>query len=400
VDNLVQPVARPRVALLGGPPDLGDIARRRPATKTEATLSDGRHIVFYDETARLGGRTVEDERSLPPPPSGSDLRFDPVRAEWVIVAGHRQDRSYRPKTQDCPLCPSRPGWPTEVPAQDYDVVVFENRFPALSGAGCAPASIVPANAEQLTDGLHMAPGVGRCEVVCFTSEHRGSFAQLPESRIRTMVDVWTDRSVAMSQLPEVEQVFCFENRGAEIGVTLEHPHGQIYGYPFVTPRTARMIANAQAHRERRGTNLFEDILAWELEDGRRIVLEGRSWVAFVPFAARWPYEVHLFPLRRVPDLAALDDEAKDEFPTLCARLLQGFDRLFDGPAPYIAAWHQAPVRRGRRDFALHLELFTIRRAADRLKYLAGSESAMGAFANDVVPEIAAERLRASMGGPG
>jgi UDPglucose--hexose-1-phosphate uridylyltransferase len=176
-------------------------------------------------------------------------------------------------------------------------------------------------------------------------------------------------------------------------VTLSHPHGQIYAYPYITPHTDRMLAFCASYRRESGRNLFDDVLAAERADCRRVVLQGSHWTAFVPYAAHWPYEVHLYPHRRVPRLTALAAAARAEFCELYLDLLRRFDRLFDGPAPYISAWHQAPVRRGGDDFALHLELFTIRRAPGKLKYLAGSESGMGAFANDLTPEAAAARLR-------
>ena len=201
------------------------------------------------------------------------------------------------------------------------------------------------------------------------------------------------RSAELGGLAEVEQVYCFENRGAEIGVTLSHPHGQIYAYPYITPRTSQMLRCAADHRRETGRNLFDDLLAAERAGAARIVAQSAHWAAFVPFAAHWPYEVHLYPLRRVPDLPALTQAERDDFCALYLDLLGRFDRLFGTPAPYIAAWHQAPVRAGREDFALHLELFTIRRAPGKLKYLAGSESGMGAFANDISPEAAAQHLR-------
>lgn len=262
---------------------------------------------------------------------------------------------------------------SEIPDTDYEVVVFENRFPSLAG------------------------GAGRCEVVCFTSDHDASFADLTEARARLVLDAWIDRTRELSQLPGVVQVFPFENRGKEIGVTLGHPHGQIYGYPFVTPRTSLMLRSLAEHRERTGRNLFDDVLADETADGRRIVLAGEHWTAFVPHAAHWPYEVHLFPRRRVPDLLALDEEARAEFPRVYLELLRRFDRIFgpgQPPTPYISGWHQAPFDEpARREFGLHLELFTIRRTSGKLKFLAGSESGMGAFINDVPPEAAALRLR-------
>ncbi|WP_030262116.1 galactose-1-phosphate uridylyltransferase [Streptomyces violens] len=341
--------------------------------KTSTRLADGRELIYYDSRDDVV-RDAVDERPLPQVTTASEIRHDRLLGDSVAVASHRQGRTYHPPADECPLCPSREGRHSEIPAADYDVAVFENRFPSLAG------------------------GTGRCEVVCFTSDHHASFADLTEEQAALVLEAWTDRTAELSQLPDVEQVFCFENRGAEIGVTLGHPHGQIYAYPFVTPRTERMLASATAHAERTGgRNLFDDVVADELADGSRVVLEGEHWVAFVPYAAHWPYEVHLYPRRRVPDLLALDEGARTEFPQLYLEVLRRFDRIFgegEPPTPYIAAWHQAPVRAPHRDgFALHLELFTIRRTPGKLKFLAGSESGMNVFINDVPPEAAAQRLR-------
>jgi UDPglucose--hexose-1-phosphate uridylyltransferase len=181
----------------------------------------------------------------------------------------------------------------------------------------------------------------------------------------------------------------------EIGVTLHHPHGQIYAYPFVTPRTRSMLAAARRHAERTGGNLYADVLAAERAAGERVVASNEHWTAYVPAAARWPFEVHVAPHRPVPDIPALDDAERDAFGPLYLDVLRRFDGLFDLPMPYIAAWHQAPVRIDRELGHLHLQLFTIRRARDKLKYLAGSESGMGVFINDIAPERAAELLRAA-----
>jgi len=352
---------------------------------TENRLSDGRELRYYD-TAGAPERTATDQRDLPTVQTTSELRYDAVLDQWVMIAGHRQARTYKPSTENCPLCPTKPGRLTEVPESDYQVVVFQNRFPALAPA---PAEL-PGEAHGT---LASRPGAGRCEVICFTPDHTTPVSALKPEQLGLVIEAWRDRTAALAGLPGVEQVFCFENSGADIGVTLDHPHGQIYGYPFVTPRTARMITSATGYRQRTGRNLFEDRLSDELSDGRRIVLRTDHWTAFVPHAARWPYEVHAYPNRRVPDLNALDADQLAELPAVYLDLLGRFRRLFDEPAPYISAWHQAPVRTGRDELALHLELFTVRRTSDKLKYLAGSESGMDAFANDVLPEVAAERLR-------
>ncbi|GAA2246917.1 MULTISPECIES: galactose-1-phosphate uridylyltransferase [Streptomyces] len=346
--------------------------------KTSTRLADGRELVYYD-LADDTVRDAVDRRPLDATVTTSEIRRDPLLGDSVAVASHRQGRTYHPPADECPLCPSEGDRLSEIPDSSYDVVVFENRFPSLAGDS------------------------GRCEVVCFTSDHHSSFAGLSERQARLVLDAWTDRTSELSHLPSVEQVFCFENRGAEIGVTLQHPHGQIYAYPFTTPRTALMLRQVAAHKEATGgENLFDAVLERERAD-ERIVLEGEHWVAFVPYAAHWPYEVHLYPKRRVPDLLALDEAARTEFPQVYLELLKRFDRIFgegEPPTPYIAAWHQAPFGQledfegvTRDDFALHLELFTIRRTSGKLKFLAGSESGMNVFINDVPPERAAERLR-------
>jgi UDPglucose--hexose-1-phosphate uridylyltransferase len=376
--------------------------------RTVTTLADGRELLYFDHASVE--RTDKDARELPEPPPASELRYDPLLEEWVAVAAHRQGRTHLPPADECPLCPSTGGRTTEIPATDYDVVVFENRFPSFShrvvrgedaggsegGAEGGPGGEGgrPGGGDDL-DLFRVRRGAGRCEVVCFTADHDVSFAGLTPDRVRLIVDAWADRTAELSGLPGVEQVFCFENRGEEIGVTLRHPHGQIYAYPFVTPRTGRMLAAARRHRERTGSDLFADVLAAERRARTRVVAENRDWTAFVPAAARWPFEVHLYPNRRVGTISELDAAARDGFGPIYLEVLRRLDGLFGVEMPYIAGWYQAPVT-AERDLAyLHLRLFSNRRAPGKLKYLAGSESAMDVFINDVPPEEAARMLRAA-----
>ena len=356
--------------------------------KASITLADGRELIYFGDHADEEAG-YPDLRPLPRIEVSSQVRHDPLLGEWVIVAGHRQDRTFLPPADHCPLDPSTPDRLTEIPAPSYQVVVFENRFPSLVPGG----GVGGGSGDDPNGLLATRPGNGRCEVVCFSQDHNASFADLTHDQAALVLAAWIDRSAALAALPGVEQVYCFENRGREIGVTLSHPHGQIYAYPFVTPRTARMLATSGAYQRATGRNLFDDVLAAEVADGSRIVLAGEHWVAFVPHAAHWPYEVHLYPRRRQPDLLGLEPAEMDEFCDVYLDLLRRFDRLFGAPAPYISGWHQAPAGAGRPEFALHLELFTIRRAPGKLKYLAGSESGMDAFTNDIAPESAAATLR-------
>ena len=356
--------------------------------RTVRRLADGREIFYFDDGPGAAPHAAPDRRELPPVSTRSELRFDALLDEWVVLAAHRQGRTFLPPTDQCPLCPSRPGRPTEIPDSDYQVVVFENRFPSLATT-VLPDPPGSGPADPLT-GLR--PGFGRCEVVCFTSDHDRPFADLPPDRVRLVVDVWADRTAELAAVEGVEQVFCFENHGEEIGVTLSHPHGQIYAYPFVAPRVRQVLGSAQRYRDRTGRDLFADVIAAE-RSGPRVVAANEHWTAFVPAAARWPYEVQLFPVRRVPDLPALDAAERDALVDIYLDLLHCFAHRFDTPMPYIAAWNQAPVHAHRADWWLHLQLFSFRRAPGKLKYLAGSESGMGAFITDTVPEDVAEQLR-------
>jgi UDPglucose--hexose-1-phosphate uridylyltransferase len=356
------------------------------ATKTPTKLADGRELIYYDERPGID-RSTEDRRELGATQTSSEIRYDVLLDQWVVIAGHRQERTYLPPTDQCPLCPSSPDRLTEIPAADYDVVVFENRFPSL-------AQGLPALEATGGPFVHR-PGVGRCEVVCFTSDHDASFAQLTPRRVETVLEAWTDRVRELSQLPGVAQVFVFENRGEEIGVTLSHPHGQIYAFPFVPPRTLRTLRSARRHHDRTGACLFCAVIEAERAAGVRVVAETARWVAFVPHAARWPFEVHLYPRRHVPDLPALDHDERAELATLYLDVLRRFDGVFGTRMPYIAAWNQAPVRVDRDLAHLYLQAFSIRRSPGMLKYLAGTESGAGVWINDIAPERAADLLRAA-----
>jgi UDPglucose--hexose-1-phosphate uridylyltransferase len=353
--------------------------------KVTRKLADGRDIIYFD-AARGHDRTAVDRRHLEDAPTHTELRHDPLADQWVVVAGHRQARTFLPPSSECPLCPSHDDQLTEVPEDDYDVVVFENRFPSLAQDGADAA----AGDDQTRHGF------GRCEVVCFTSDHASTLSSVEPTRMGLVLDAWIDRTAALSAIPGVEYVFIFENRGLEIGVTLSHPHGQIYAYPFVPPRDAQIRASARSYRERTGKDLFETVIERERTDGERILYDGEHWIAFVPRAARWPFEIQIYTKRTVSRLPDLTDDEKAEFATMYLRLLRALDSVLGVPMPYIAAWHQAPVLSDDLDSRLFLEVFSLRRAAEKLKYLAGSESAAGVWINDIRPEDSAAMLREAM----
>jgi UDPglucose--hexose-1-phosphate uridylyltransferase len=356
--------------------------------KRATSLADGRELIYYDDAdTTLPAERAGDARELPPRPATAQMRQDVLTGDWVAVAAARQNRAFLPPAHLDPLAPATSTNPSEIPDR-YDVAVFENRSPSFGPALADPAATGDRGDMRQFGFERVLPAIGRCEVVCFSPEHEGSFGTQSESRARTVIEAWADRTAELSRLPGVEQVFPFENRGEAIGVTLRHPHGQIYAYPYVTPRTERLLASV----DRLGPDLFDRILERE-SAAERVVLRGEHWTAFVPFAARWPIEVHMLPNRHVPDFAATSAAERDELAVLYRRLLRGIDAIYPTPTPYIASWHQAPVSTHRHIVRLMLQLTSPRRAEDRLKFLAGSEAAMGAWIADIAPEHAAELVR-------
>jgi UDPglucose--hexose-1-phosphate uridylyltransferase len=324
----------------------------------------------------------------------NQLRWDPTLGEWVAYATHRQDRTFLPPAEYCPLDPTKPGgFPTEVPRESYDIVVFENRFPSLA----------PDAPEPEGEGSALTPvaaGRGVCEVVLYSDDHYSTLATMPEGRIRNLVEVWADRYEELGALPFVEYVFIFENKGEAIGVTLHHPHGQIYAYPFVPPRPKKELEAARNHRRETGNCLHCDLLAEELDDGRRVVVEGEHFVAFVPFYAHFPYEAHVYARRCAPSIKDLDAPERRDLAGVLKRLLVGYDDLFGFSLPYMMAMHQAPTDGGDHDGVahFHIEFYPLNRTADKMKYLAGSETGAGAFIMDALPEGMAGTLREAVEG--
>lgn len=359
--------------------------------KIAAKLFDGRDLFYFDDaTSALPTERKRDSRPAGERPAVAQMRLDSLTGDWVSIAAARQNRAFLPPANLCPLCPTTADNLSEVP-DHFDVAVFENKSPsfgpALLDKDDADYAVVPN-----LDLGSTRDSVGRCEVVVFSPEHTGSLGQLPVERVRTVIEAWADRTLALQGLPGVRQVFPFENRGQEIGVTLHHPHGQIYSYPYVTPRTQKLLDSIAKF----GHDLFEKTLAFE-QSGERVLIRGEHFTAYVPFAARWPVEIHLLPHRHVQSLDQLTDAEKAELATIYSRLLKALDAIYDSPLPYISAWHQAPLVAGGENVRLQLQITSPKRAADKLKYLAGSESAMGAFIADAAPEATAAMLREALG---
>ena len=355
-------------------------------TRTDRPLADGRTIRYYDTREQV--RAVADKREKVEQPGIGELRLDPLVNEWVAMAAHRQGRVFLPPKELCPLCPSTGENLTEVPEDDFEVVVFDNKSPSLR----PPVGdwALPDMAGPDTD---TGSAAGKCEVICFTADHGQSFKDLTTERIRVLLEAWIDRTRELSKEKFIHHITPFENRGEEVGVTLAHPHGQIYAYSYIPPKVSRMLEVAKKHKERTGKVLFDEIVAREIKDEERIVAENKHWVAYVPYAARYSFEIHVAPKVSVPDLSELTPEVADAYPAIAKEVLQRLDGVFDIPMAYIAAWHQAPVLEGRDLLRLHWQITSVRRAPGKLKYLAGSESSMGAFIMDLRPEQSAAQLR-------
>jgi len=355
--------------------------------KRTITKPDGRRLRFYAFQRPLP-EPLLDPRGPEREVGGTlELRRDPLLDEWVIVATERQERTFHPPAEYCPFCPSRPGaFATEVPATDYQIVALENRFPSFTAGAPGPSGDGPLE--------RRARATGECEVILYSPEHRGSLGFLPPEQARALVEVWADRYRELGGRPDVQYVFIFENRGPEIGVTLTHPHGQIYGFPYVPPRIERELASSAAYHQKTGGCLQCDVVEAELAARERLVAHNDSWAAYVPFAARWPYEAHVTSRAHRSSLLELANAERAGFVDVLQTVLQKYDHLWSISMPYIMSMHQAPTDGAdRSDCHLHVELTPPYRSRDRLKYLAGCETGAGTFINDTLPEEKATELR-------
>jgi UDPglucose--hexose-1-phosphate uridylyltransferase len=300
----------------------------------------------------------------------SELRFEELRGEQVVYAIHRQERTFLPSRDHCPLCATKPGGPeTEIPFPAFEIAVFDNRFPAFE----APE--------------------GAAEVVVYTDDHDATLGTLAPERAEALMWVWRQRYEELGARPDVDYVYIFENRGVEVGVTLSHPHGQIYAYPFMPP-VPRLELAAD---ERLGGCATCSLLKTELSDRRRIVYENDAVAVYVPYAARWAYEAHVVMREHRPSMLDCEPGELALLADALQTLVRGYDALFDRPFPYVMAVHQAPTlaapSTSERHGHLHVEFYPPLRTADKLKYLAGSEQGGGTFISDTLPEESAPQLR-------
>jgi UDPglucose--hexose-1-phosphate uridylyltransferase len=350
----------------------------------ELLKPDGRKLTLYSRSpisSEIDAPSPSDE----PVQANPHLRWHPLRGEWVAYASHRQGRTFMPPPEYNPLAPTiDPKFPTELPQGEYDIAVFDNRFPSLIlTAHDPPASIVPT-----------LPAQGVCEVVVFTQDPKSYLSMLSLDHLELLLQVWGDRMQVISRNPEIQYVLPFENKGVEVGVTLHHPHGQIYAYPFVPPVPARMQQCQQEYYQRHQRGLLQDLIQKEIDDNQRILYRDQTAIAFVPSCARYPYEVWLAPIDPVATLADLTASQRQGLAKALKTVTLKYDGLWERPFPYLMAWFQAPIREPHPEWHLHAEFYPPYRTRDKLKYLAGTELAAGMFANDALPEDKAKELQA------
>ncbi len=315
----------------------------------------------------------------------SELRQDAWSGEWISFSDLRQSRPVETGAAECPFCPGEP--PShEVQDADWDVMVFENRFPGLGGAVEWPKAY---------GGYAARAAAGHAEVVLYSPRHDAELCDLGPRRVRQVVDVWADRTTCLARDPEVQAILIFENRGRAVGATVEHPHGQIYAYPFVPSRTAQEMGTVEAFARSTGLCLGCEVIAREIRDGSRLLFADDHALAHVPFATRFPYEVHVLVRRHVRFLADLTPAERDGLARALCQVIARYDGLFGIKLPYVMVVHQPPVRGplARVDAHLRVAFLPPHRSANRLKVIAGSELGAGAFLTDVLPEVATQRLR-------
>jgi UDPglucose--hexose-1-phosphate uridylyltransferase len=316
----------------------------------------------------------------------SELRWDPLRGEWVVTATHRMNRPQMPKDW-CPFCPGS----ERVPA-DYDVHIYANDFPSF-------ATPAPELGIEPTEFWRARRSWGACDVVLYHPDHNRDFVEIGLDHLEKLAKLWRARYLELFENKKIKYVYVFENHGEEIGVTMPHPHGQIYAFPLVPPIPATEMRRARDYRERHGECLHCHLVDEERADGRRMLFEDHAWSAFVPFTARWPYEVHLYPRRCFGHLGQMDDAELRPMMRAIKRVLATYKNYYERPFPYMMAFHQAPPDDAEGGAHLHVEFYPIRRSREKQKFRAGCETGAGLFINDSYPEEKAAELRTLLAPP-
>ncbi len=314
----------------------------------------------------------------------AELRYHPLTRDWVMIASHRQDRPQMPK-DFCPFCPGS----GKVPAS-YDVMAYDNDFPALSPTPPPPDDVATAL-------FRTEPAYGKCEVILYSPDHDRTLPELPLPHVRKLVDLWTARYEALVADPKVRYAFLFENRGEVVGVTMPHPHGQVYAYPFVPKKLALETESFDLHRAETGRCLLCDLDAEEARDGRRMVHDNGTFRIYLPFFCEYPYGIWISAKRHVRSIAELTEAERDGLADAVRTAAGTLDALFGLRFPYMMCMHNPPVNApgGDPDWHFHIEFFPPMRSDAKQKFNASSETGAWAHCNPTAPEEKAEELRAA-----
>ena len=315
----------------------------------------------------------------------AELRWHPLIRDWVMIASHRQARPQMPKDW-CPFCPGSGNVP-----EHYDVLKYDNDFPALSQNPPAPDDVA-------TDFFKVRPAYGKCEVILYSPEHTVTLPELPVAHIAKLVDLWCERFADIASDPKIRYVFLFENRGEVVGVTMPHPHGQIYGYSVLPKKIELELESATQYRAETGRCLYDDLLANELAVGERVIFRNEHFTVFLPFFTEYPYGVYVMSNRHCNYITEFSAEERVSLADTLRQTAGMLDALFDYKFPYMMCMHNAPVNLGRdvsADFHFHIEFFPPMRSADKQKFNASSETGVWAHCNPTKPEEAAKELRAA-----
>jgi UDPglucose--hexose-1-phosphate uridylyltransferase len=314
----------------------------------------------------------------------AELRWNPLIKDWTMIASNRQDRPQMPKDW-CPFCPSSGNVPI-----NYEVYEYDNDFPALSKNPPEPDDV--GNAFFKTK-----PSYGNCEVILYSPDHMATLPELPVKHIRKLVDLWTERFIELEKDEKVKYIFIFENRGAAVGVTMPHPHGQIYCYSVMPKKLQLELESSSEYYKENDKCLFCDMLEAEQNFKKRIIFENEHFTCFLPFFTDYPYGVYIFSKEHVGDLSQLGDAKKDSLASMLRETVGMLDSLFDYKFPYMMCMHNAPVNSGDTTdfFHFHIEFYPPMRSSEKQKFNASSETGAWAACNPTCPEEKAEELRAA-----
>lgn len=314
----------------------------------------------------------------------AELRWNPLTKDWVMIASHRQARPQMPKDW-CPFCPGSGNVPNE-----FDVLKYDNDFPALSSTPPPPDDVA-------TEIYKTAPSYGKCEVILYSPNHTITLPELPLPHVRKLVDLWTQRYLELKKDPGVKFIFIFENRGDVVGVTMPHPHGQIYAYPFIPKKVELELSAGKEHLDTTGHCLICDMLRDEASDGRRMIFENQHFYVFLPFFSEYPYGIYIASKAHKQSIDEFSDAEKDSLAEVIRQAAGTLDALFDYAFPYMMCMYQSPVNGEDTSeyYHFHIAFYPPMRSADKQKFNASSETGAWAHCNPTAPEEKAEELRAA-----